>query len=197
MELTVRGVIITCFTTRYRENYWTALNWTFQNPESCSADEELYTPFVLAGDEAFALREHVLRPYSNKYLICSQLLYNCMLSRTWRIVEWTFGILANKWIIFHRPTNVKPDLCDSINKICSVLHNYIRINDCIQFRDTFYECPLESLQPVGSMGSVAGTESISQSISVRHSGQFPGSVAKCNICFLPARTFLAWKLINR
>ena len=28
--------------------------------------EELYMPFVLVGDEAFALSEHVLRPYRNK-----------------------------------------------------------------------------------------------------------------------------------
>jgi len=32
-------------------------------------------------------------------------------------------------------------------------------------------------------------ESISQSISLRHKGHFPGNMVKCNISFLPARTF--------
>jgi len=30
-------------------------------------------------------------------------------------------------------------------------------NDCIQFDDTLYECPLESVQPVGTRCSVRGT----------------------------------------
>jgi len=38
--------------------------------------------------------------------------------------------------------------------------------------------------------SVSPQESISQSISLRHKGQFPGSMVNCNICFLPARTLL-------
>jgi hypothetical protein len=145
------------------------------------------------GDEAFALSEHVLRPYYNKYLICLQHMYKWRLSRPRRIVEWTSGILANKCRIFHKPTDVKLDFCYSIIKTCCALHNYVRINDFIQFDYTFNECPLESVEPVGTSGSITGTESISQSISLRHRSQFPGSTVKCNIRFLPARTFLAWK----
>ena len=102
-------------------------------------------------------------------------------------MESTFGILANKWRILHRPIDVKPDFCGNIIKSCYVLHNYVQKNDGIQFDGTLYEGSLESVQPVGTNGS------ISQSISLRHKGQFHGSVVKCNICFLPARTFLAWK----
>jgi hypothetical protein len=35
----------------------------------------LSMPFVLVDDEAFALSEHVLRPYPNKYLTCLKDIY--------------------------------------------------------------------------------------------------------------------------
>jgi hypothetical protein len=57
--------------------------------------------------------------------------------RAWRTVEITFGILANKWGIFHKPFFVKPYICESIMKACYVLHDYVWKNDCIQF-DTLY-----------------------------------------------------------
>jgi hypothetical protein len=65
-------------------------------------------------------------------------------------------ILANKWRIFHRTIDVKPDFCDNIIKACCVPHNYVRRNDGIQFADTLYECPLESVEPVGTRDSVRG-----------------------------------------
>jgi hypothetical protein len=58
-------------------------------------------------------------------------------------VELTFGILANKWRIFHRPIFVKPYICESIIKDCCVLHDYVWKNHGIQFDDTLYECPLK------------------------------------------------------
>ena len=72
-------------------------------------------------------------------------------------MECTFGILANKWRIFHRRIDVKPEFCDCIIKACCVLHSYVQKNDGIQFDDTLYECPLQSVQPVGTRGSVRGT----------------------------------------
>jgi hypothetical protein len=64
--------------------------------------------------------------------------------------------LAYKWGIFHTPTDVKPDFCDNIIEAGCVLHNYVRKNDGISFDDTLYECPLESVEPVGTRGSFGG-----------------------------------------
>jgi hypothetical protein len=113
-------------------------------------------PFVLVGDEAFALSEHVLLPYPNKNLTCLKHIYNYRLSRARRIVECTFGILTNKWRIFYRPIDVNPDFCDTIKAYC-VLHNYVRKNVGIQFDDTLYECTMECVRSVGTKGSVRGT----------------------------------------
>jgi len=58
-------------------------------------------------------------------------------------VEFTFGILANKWRIFCRPIFEKPYICESIIKACCVFLYYVQKNDGIQFNDTLYECPLK------------------------------------------------------
>ena len=87
------------------------------DPRVVPSDAEgLSMPFVLVGEEAFAVSEHVLRPYPNKKLTFLKRKYNYSLSRGRSIVECTFGILANKWRIFHRPINVKPDFRDNIIK---------------------------------------------------------------------------------
>jgi hypothetical protein len=72
-------------------------------------------------------------------------------------VECAFGILANKWRIFRRPTDVKSDFCDSIVKACCVLDNYIWKNGGFQFDDTLYKYPLESVKPDKTRGSIRGT----------------------------------------
>ena len=45
------------------------------------------------------------------------------------MVECAFGILANKWRIFHRPLDTNQEFSDSIIKACCVLHNFVRCND--------------------------------------------------------------------
>jgi hypothetical protein len=111
---------------------------------------------LLVGDEAFVLSEHVLRPCPNRNVTFLKRVYNYRLSRARRMVECTFGILTNKCRIFHRAIGVKPDFCDSIIKVCRVLHNYVRKNYGIRFEYSLYNCPLESVQPVGTSGSVKG-----------------------------------------
>ena len=83
-------------------------------------------PFVLVCDAALVLSDHALRPYPNKKLTCLKRIQNHNLSRARRVMENTFGILANKWRIFHRPIDVNPDFCDNIIRTCYVLHNYVR-----------------------------------------------------------------------
>lgn len=82
-------------------------------------------PFVFVGDEAFALHTHLLRPYGGHQLDEVKKIYNYRLTRARRFVECAFGILTNKWRIFHRPLNVCTDLAVDIVKTCCVLQNFI------------------------------------------------------------------------
>jgi hypothetical protein len=113
-------------------------------------------PFMIAGDETFALSEHVLRPYPNRNLSAQQRMYNYRLTRSHRLVERAFGILAKKWRIFHRSLDISPQFCNSIVQACCILHNFIHLNSGFQLEDTLYESNFESILATGTSGNTKG-----------------------------------------
>uniref|UniRef100_A0A8C5MPK2 DDE Tnp4 domain-containing protein n=1 Tax=Leptobrachium leishanense TaxID=445787 RepID=A0A8C5MPK2_9ANUR len=100
-------------------------------------------PYAFVGDEAFGLSTHLLRPYSGTHLTVKKRVFNYRLSRARRYVECTFGILSNKWRIFHRPLDLHVDFCVDIVKCCCVLHNFVRARDGFNFDDSLSVCGLE------------------------------------------------------
>jgi hypothetical protein len=97
---------------------------------------DMKMPFVLVGDEAFAMTNAMLRPYGGKNLCENKRVFNYRLSRARRFIECSFGILTNKWRIFHRPLNVNIDMVVDIVKACVVLHNFVRVRDGYSHQDT-------------------------------------------------------------
>lgn len=100
-------------------------------------------PLCVVGDEAFGLSSHIIRPYAKKNLTYEKRIFNYRHTRARRLVECTFGILANKWRIFHRPLNVHINFAVKIIKAACILHNFVRVKDGVSFTDTLYECPLD------------------------------------------------------
>ncbi|XP_076054582.1 uncharacterized protein LOC143033253 [Oratosquilla oratoria] len=92
-------------------------------------------PYAFVGNEAFGLSINLLRPYSGHNLTNDKKLFNYRLSRARRYVGWAFGILSNKWGIFHRPMNVNVDFAIDIAKACCVLHNFVRQREKVNFAD--------------------------------------------------------------
>lgn len=93
-------------------------------------------PYVLVGDEAFPLKENLMRPYPGKNIKKSKKqnltaearrkrIYNYRLSRARRVVENAFGILVQKWRIFKVPINAKVTVVELIIKACVCLHNFL------------------------------------------------------------------------
>jgi hypothetical protein len=78
----------------------------------------------------------MLRPYGGKNLSENKSVFNYRLSRARRFIECSFGILANKWRIFHRQLNVNLDMAVDIVKVCVVLHNFVRVRDGYSHQDT-------------------------------------------------------------
>lgn len=115
-------------------------------------------PFVLVGDEAFAVSSHVMRPYPNRYLIEKKRLFNYRLCRARRMVECTFGIFASKWRIFHRCLDVNVDFAVEIIKATCVLHNFVRKKDGYKFEDLLYQDPLDNIPAQGVRGTRDGTQ---------------------------------------
>lgn len=65
------------------------------NPSPYPGDDQ-GSPFAMVGDEAFPLRSYIMKPYPQRNLSMEQRIYNYRLSRARRIIENTFGILANR-----------------------------------------------------------------------------------------------------
>eukprot|EP00102_Acyrthosiphon_pisum_P012016 XP_008180995.1 PREDICTED: uncharacterized protein LOC103308764 [Acyrthosiphon pisum] len=107
-------------------------------------DDGVEQPFVIVGDEAFALHENLLRPYPRKNLDLKKKIFNMRLTRARRYVECTFGILANKWRVFHTPILVEPEFATLIVKAACVIHNFVRRRDGVKYEDTLH-CPFESI----------------------------------------------------
>lgn len=93
-------------------------------------------PYVFIADEAFGLTTHLMRPYGGKNLTVESRIYNYRHCRARRCVECAFGILSNKWRIFHKAINCDVKLAISIVKVCCALHNFVRDRDGIRFEDT-------------------------------------------------------------
>lgn len=85
-------------------------------------------PHVFISDEAFALREDFLKPYSAKDLDQQKRIFNYRLSRARRVVENVFGILVSRFGILQQRINLKPENIESVVLACCVLHNFLRRN---------------------------------------------------------------------
>lgn len=55
-------------------------------------------------------------------------MFNYRLSRARRVVENLFGIMANRFRIFHTAINLEPHRIDIVVLRCCFLHNFLRKN---------------------------------------------------------------------
>ena len=88
---------------------------------------ETCVPHVLLGDEAFPLQGDLMRPFVRNALTNERCIFNYRLSRARKVVEIEFGILANRWRIFHRHINLNPDNVTTVVKAAVVLHNILTV----------------------------------------------------------------------
>lgn len=79
--------------------------------------------------------DDMLRSYSGHNLSQKQRVFNYRLCRARRYVECAFGIMSNKWRIFHRPIDVSPKFAKNIVKACVILHNIVRKRDGYRIDD--------------------------------------------------------------
>ena len=86
-------------------------------------------PYFLIGDDAFALRTFMMKPYSKRQLTRQERIFNYRLSRARRIVENAFGILANRFGCLLTTLRVEPQTAAAIVVACCCLHNILRIEN--------------------------------------------------------------------
>ena len=93
-------------------------------PRRLYRDTKLF-PFVLVGDEAFPLKECLIKPYAKASIKEKKQVANYRISRPRRVVENTFRICASRFRIFRRPIIASADTVTSITKAVAALHNYL------------------------------------------------------------------------
>ena len=96
----------------------------FPEPKALSYRSEKL-PFVIVGDDAFALKNYMMKPFPQRNLTTEKRIYNYRHSRARRISENMFGILANRWRIFHTTMHLSPERATSVTLSDLVLHNFL------------------------------------------------------------------------
>ena len=98
------------------------------NPEPLNNASNIGSlPYCFVADEAFPLLTNLMRPFPGRNSNQAQEAYNYRLSRARRVVENAFGILANRWRVFHTKIGTSPGIAIKIVKACCVIHNMIGI----------------------------------------------------------------------
>ena len=80
---------------------------------------------VLVGDDAFPLKTYLIKPYSKPNLTKEEKIYNYRTSRTRRIVENGFSILASRFRVFGQPVAVKVETTTKMVKAACAIHNWL------------------------------------------------------------------------
>lgn len=91
--------------------------------------EDFELPYFIVGDEAFALRTYLMKPYGKRGLNREERLFNYRLSRARRIVENAFGILSQRFRCFLGTMRQTPQTVTSVLLACCCLHNLLRMNE--------------------------------------------------------------------
>lgn len=83
-------------------------------------------PYFLIGDEAFPLKEYLLRPYPKKCgLNAKKKVFNMRLSKARKSVERAFGMMAQRFRIFRKPIQLKLTNIENVIKASICLHNWL------------------------------------------------------------------------
>lgn len=83
-------------------------------------------PYCVIADDAFPLKEFIMKPYPHRGLSVKQRIYNYRLSRARRCVENSFGIMASRFRVLLSAICLGPNKVDEIILACCSLHNLLR-----------------------------------------------------------------------
>lgn len=90
-------------------------------------NSNIQAPHVFLGDEAFPLLDNLLKPYRRVEAAADRTksIFNYRLSRARRLVENSFGILANRFRIFHTTIGLSPSTVQNLVTSACIIHNLI------------------------------------------------------------------------
>ena len=83
-------------------------------------------PYVIVADEAFPLKQHLMKPFPHRGLTHAERIFNYRLSRARRVSENAFGILINRFSILATRMQLEPATATDIAIACLALQNFLR-----------------------------------------------------------------------
>ena len=117
------------------------------------------------GDEAFPLKEYLVKPYAKSSMATEQRITNLRISRARNVVENVFGICASRFRVLRRPIIGKVQTAEAITKAVVVLHNFLMFGRQVGEGTNDY-CPagyaegdwrggliIDGMQPISNVGS--------------------------------------------
>ncbi|XP_018361253.1 PREDICTED: uncharacterized protein LOC108759992 [Trachymyrmex cornetzi] len=119
-------------------------------PPSSLPGTDVPFPYVFVADEAFPLRNYLMRPFpkKNERMSDEERIFNYRLSRARRTIENAFAILTIKWEILLSCLSCSPEHAEQIVKAIICLHNFLitcsRSEYCPQFRNTEHNDEIET-----------------------------------------------------
>ena len=119
---------------------------------------DILSPFCLVADEAFPLRNYIMKPYPQRNLIYQQRIYNYRISRARKCVECGFGIMANKFRVFINPICLQPAKVDVIVLACCSMHNMLRT--IVPSRYNVADDEINETSPSTSQPTPSGSRSV-------------------------------------
>lgn len=90
---------------------------------------DIHLPYTFVADDAFPLRENIMKPFAHHQLTHEKEIFNYRLSRARNSVECSFGRIAQMWRILLRQIDAQPSAATDIVKSITVLHNFIVDNE--------------------------------------------------------------------
>lgn len=113
------------------------------SPTSFNNKRDVCLPFTFLGDEAFPLKENLMKPFPSKGITHDEKIFNYRLCRARRVVENAFGILATRFRVLQTTINVSVERAEIIVLACCALHNFLRQKSstyltpsCVDWEDT-------------------------------------------------------------
>lgn len=88
-------------------------------------NSNITAPYVIIADEAYPLKEYIMRPYPQRTLNQERENFNNRLSRARKTVECAFGILCNKWRVLLKSIETDVKHARLIIKTACLLHNIV------------------------------------------------------------------------